>query len=113
MKVSTKNAQHYKWGENCDGWHLLNSPHLSVIQERMPPGTKEVKHYHEHSEQVFFILTGQATFILDREILTLEAQESLHVPLLTPHQIQNNSKQDLHFLVISHPKAHGDRISLE
>ncbi|MBX2873898.1 MAG: cupin domain-containing protein [Saprospiraceae bacterium] len=113
MKISTKNAQHYKWGSDCEGWHLLNSPQLSVIQEKMPPGTKEVKHYHEQSEQVFFILAGRATFTLDQETFILEPQESLHIPIRTPHQIQNNSKQDLHFLVISHPKAHGDRILLE
>ena len=113
MKVSTKNAPHYKWGGNCDGWHLLSSSHLSVIQEKMPPGTQEVKHFHEYSEQVFYILSGQATFYVDHEKLTLEAQESLHIPALTPHQIQNSSEKDLHFLVISHPKSHGDRIIVE
>lgn len=113
MKVSTQNAQHYKWGDNCDGWHLLSSPYLSVIQERMPPGTQEVKHYHEHSEQVFYILSGQATFYIDEEELTLEPQDSLHIPARTSHQIQNNSDQDVHFLVISHPKSHGDRIIVE
>lgn len=113
MKVSTQNAQHYKWGNDCDGWHLLSSPHLSVIQEKMPPGTEEVKHYHQYSEQVFYILSGQATFYLDQKVLTLEAQESLHIPPLTPHQIQNSSDRDLHFLVISHPKSHGDRIIVE
>ncbi len=113
MKVSTENAQHYKWGNNCDGWHLLSSPHLSVIQEKMPPGTKEVMHFHERSEQLFYILEGQATFILNQEKLVLEAQEALHIPALTPHQIQNISDSDLHFLVISHPKSHGDRILVE
>ncbi len=23
MLISIENAEHYIWGENCDGWHLL------------------------------------------------------------------------------------------
>ena len=33
--VSIKNAEHYFWGEKCDGWHLAKSSGLSVIQERV------------------------------------------------------------------------------
>lgn len=113
MKVSIKNAPNYKWGDNCDGWHLLDSQQLSVIQERMPPGTREFLHYHQESQQVFYILDGQATFILNEEELRLEAGESLSVPAGTAHQIQNLSSADLHFLVISHPKSHGDRIHIK
>ena len=35
--ISKKNSEHYAWGGVCDGWHLLKSPVLSVIQERVPP----------------------------------------------------------------------------
>ena len=56
--ASKHTAEHYTWGEGCDGWHLLKSDNLSVIQETMPPGTAEVPHYHRHSRQFFFILEG-------------------------------------------------------
>ena len=39
MVKSIKNAEHYQWGNACDGWHLLKSETLSVIQEKMPAGT--------------------------------------------------------------------------
>ena len=39
--VSTESAEHYRWGEACDGWQLLAREDLSVIEERMPPGTAE------------------------------------------------------------------------
>jgi len=112
MKVSTQNAPHYSWGDNCDGWHLLARPHLSVIQEKMPPGTAEIFHYHERSEQLFYILQGQATFLLDEKTVVLNPQESIHILPGIPHRILNNSTHDLHFLVISHPKSHGDRITI-
>ena len=70
MIRSIQNAEHYKWGQNCDGWHLLKSNDLSVIQENMPPQTAEVLHYHEKTQQVFYILSGIASFEIDGEIKT-------------------------------------------
>jgi hypothetical protein len=32
-------AEHYAWGEHCQGWRLVNNADLSVIEEIMPPGT--------------------------------------------------------------------------
>lgn len=112
MIVSTNNAEHYKWGVNCDGWHLLKSDSLSVIQESMPPGTSEQLHYHEHSQQLFYILTGIATFEIDGKQVTAQPGESLHIPPGTRHRISNNHNTDLTFILVSQPKAHGDRINI-
>lgn len=38
MKISKANAEHYLWGGDCDGWHLVKNQNLSVIHERMPSG---------------------------------------------------------------------------
>jgi mannose-6-phosphate isomerase-like protein (cupin superfamily) len=54
--------KHYLWGNNCDGWNLVDQPGLSVKMERMPPHTAEEAHYHERARQFFFILKGTATF---------------------------------------------------
>ncbi len=32
--IDINKAEHYAWGNRCDGWHLLKSPEISVIQER-------------------------------------------------------------------------------
>lgn len=112
MITSTKNAGHYKWGNDCDGWHLLKSDSLSVIQERMPPQTGEQLHYHDRSQQVFYILSGAATFEVEGELKTVNAGESIHIKPTIKHRIFNNGNEDLHFLVISEPKSHGDRVNL-
>jgi hypothetical protein len=44
--VDVHRAEYYSWGGVCDGWHLLKHPDLSVIQERVPAGAGEVRHYH-------------------------------------------------------------------
>jgi mannose-6-phosphate isomerase-like protein (cupin superfamily) len=63
--VSIENAEPHVWGQICDGWHLLKRDDMSVIQERVPPGGAEVMHYHAQARQFFYILSGEATMVLE------------------------------------------------
>jgi hypothetical protein len=29
--VDTANAEHYEWGDKCDGWHFVKTDSLSII----------------------------------------------------------------------------------
>ena len=109
-KVTTDTAEHYVWGNQCDGWHLLRSPNVSVITERMPPGTSEVAHHHTKSQQLFFVLSGELVLESDGVRHVLHARESAHVPPHVVHQAINNSAEPVEFLVISEPPSHGDRV---
>jgi mannose-6-phosphate isomerase-like protein (cupin superfamily) len=111
IPISKGTAEHYTWGTQCDGWHLLKTPELSVIQERMPPGTAEVRHFHHRAQQFFYILAGEAVMEIDRQSVTLTAGQGVWIPVGKPHQIKNESSDDIHFLVISQPPSHGDRES--
>ena len=110
--LSSKNAEHYVWGENSDGWHLLKNDELSVIEERMPTDTAERLHFHERAQQLFYILSGVAGFEAGMVKGELGAGETIHVLPGTPHRIFNKGKEDLRFIVISSPKSHGDRVDL-
>ena len=112
MHKSIENAEHYKWGDNCDGWHLLKSDSLSVIQEKMPPNTSEALHFHSKSQQFFYILKGIATFELEGETHEIKENQGFHILPNQKHRILNKTNQDLEFLVISEPKSHGDRTNL-
>ena len=112
MIYSIKNAEHYNWGKNCDGWHLHKSDSLSVISEQMPSGASEVLHYHNKAQQVFYVLSGTATFYINDEVKTVNANESIHIPSKTLHCISNKHQESLSFLLISQPKAQGDRIDI-
>lgn len=111
--VSTANAEHYLWGDNSDGWHLLKRDDVSVIQERVPAGKAEVMHYHTVSRQFFYILGGEGQMRLENELLTLQKGQGLEIPPLVKHRFENNSNEDVNFLVISVPKSHGDRVNVE
>jgi mannose-6-phosphate isomerase-like protein (cupin superfamily) len=110
--ITTASAEHYEWGRGCDGWHLLKTNELSVIRERMVPGSSEGLHYHLKAQQLFYVLSGEARFEMNEAFVILKAGESLHVPPLAVHRISNEAAADLEFLVISQPKAHGDRVDI-
>ncbi len=113
MKISKSNAEQYNWGNNCDGWYLVNKNDLSIIHERMPPNTYEVRHYHNHSQQFFFVLSGTATLEVDGTIIELNSQEGFEVSPLVPHQMFNKTNQNLEFIVTSQPNSKGDRVLTE
>jgi len=110
MERSKDNSEHYKWGNNCSGWHLVKSQNLSIIQELMPPNTSEQKHYHNFSEQFFYILKGEATFEIGKEIIIIKEGNSIHINSQKKHKIINETNLNLEFLVISQPTTEGDRI---
>jgi len=109
MTVSAANAERYVWGAACDGWHLVKTEGLSVIQERMPPGASEQRHHHERARQFFFVLRGVATMEIDGREVALREGEGVEVAPRVPHTMMNRSDADVEFLVVSAPRAHGDR----
>ncbi|MEC5385971.1 cupin domain-containing protein [Uliginosibacterium sp. H3] len=111
--LSRDNAEHYTWGEGCDGWHLLKSDALSVIEERVPPGKSESRHLHMNAQQCFYIVEGEAAIEMAGQEVLLSAGQSLVVPARTPHQFFNRSASDVRFLVISQPSTRGDRQSAD
>ena len=108
--ISRRTAEHYNWGGDCDGWHLVKSPALSAIEERVPPGRSEVRHFHEKAEQFFYVLKGEATMEIEGETHRLSPGESIHVPPGRKHRLYNEEKEDLEFMVVSTPPSHGDRV---
>jgi mannose-6-phosphate isomerase-like protein (cupin superfamily) len=108
--VNKETAEHYVWGRGCDGWHLVQSQELSIIQERMPPGTSEVRHHHSQARQFFFVLSGTATIEVGGKRETLRAHEGAEVPPNAPHQMFNESEAEVEFIVVSQPASHGDRV---
>lgn len=108
-KIGRERAEHYVWKERCDGWHLVKRDDLSVIAEKMPPRTAEDMHRHLRSRQFFYMLSGQGVMRLAGGEETLLPGEEIEIAPGEPHQMTNPSEGEIEFLVISMPKAHGDR----
>ncbi len=108
--ISKSTAEHYIWGNRCDGWHLVKNPQLSVIQERMPGDTAEVRHFHRHAQQFFYVLSGEAVMEVNGHPVVLTAGEGIWISAGVSHQMKNDSSDEVQFLVISQPPSHGDRV---
>jgi mannose-6-phosphate isomerase-like protein (cupin superfamily) len=116
--TSRDTAEHYHWSsaiglQHCDGWHLHRSASLSVIEERMPPGTAEQRHLHRQATQFFYVLAGQLTLELAGVLHDLPAGTGCTVVAQTPHQVFNRGREDARFLVISQPPGQADRVTAE
>jgi uncharacterized cupin superfamily protein len=109
--TSTATADHYVWGQICDGWHLVRSESLSVIEERMPPGSEEQRHWHQRARQFFYVLEGELTMHFDDSATVLAPRQGIEIAPGLPHQAKNRSAADTRFLVISQPPSHGDRLT--
>ena len=107
--ISTENAAHYEWGSGCDGWHLVKAQSFSVISERMPSGTEEVRHWHARARQFFYVLDGVLDLEIEGDTHSLASGCGIEVPPGLAHQARNTSTSDTSFLVISSPPHQGDR----
>ncbi|MBX2837040.1 MAG: cupin domain-containing protein [Gammaproteobacteria bacterium] len=110
--IDIKSAEHYHWGNGCDGWHLVKNESLSVIEENVPAGEEEVRHYHVTAQQFFYVLSGSVVIELDGDRHVLEKGMGLHVPKGLPHLLKNVDTEDVRFLVVSQPMSHGDRVEV-
>ena len=109
--IDKQSAPHYSWGDACDGGHLVQTPALSIIEERMPPGTSEVRHLHNNASQFFYVLRGSLTIEVSGTESILNPRQGLYISAGEPHQVRNRSTSDVEFLVISNPPSHGDRVA--
>jgi len=107
--INRDNAEHYKWGENCDAWHLLRTRRLSGVEERVPPGDSETPHYHRYATQLFYLLQGKVNFTLATDSFVMRPGESVHVMPGVVHQLENIGDDDAVLLVVSSPESHSDR----
>jgi quercetin dioxygenase-like cupin family protein len=110
--INQDTAQHYGWGQGCEGWILVPSSDLLIIQEKMPVGTEEHRHFHSKARQFFFVLQGQLTMELDGIVHKVPAMSGIEIAPNCPHQARNNDDMDVEFLVVSSPTTRGDRTDI-
>lgn len=108
--VSRHTAAHYDWGEGCQGWRLVQTEGLSVIEERMPPGADEVRHRHLRARQFFLVRSGVLDVEVEEERHRLSEGSGIEVPPGAAHQVLNPGPAAAEFLVISAPTTDGDRV---
>jgi len=105
----TNPLHHYIWGNDCNGWNLVDKKDLSVKLETMPAGTEEALHYHENAQQFFFILKGIADFEIEGRHISVNKNQGIHINPKEKHRIINGSDEELEFILCSQPSTQDDR----
>lgn len=107
--VDTSTSDHYVWGEVSDGWRLLDTSGLSVIEERVPAGAGEEWHVHDSATQFFYVLAGAPQMQTAEGVVALSVRRGVEIPAGLAHRFVNSGTEDAWFLVISAPNTRGDR----
>jgi mannose-6-phosphate isomerase-like protein (cupin superfamily) len=113
MIINTKNTKNYQWGNNCQAWTFIQSENVIVKEELMPPHTEEQLHFHNETEQFFYILDGKASFLLESEKISLSKNDGIKISAKQIHKIGNETSEDLRFLVMSFPGNSNDRVNIQ
>jgi mannose-6-phosphate isomerase-like protein (cupin superfamily) len=82
-----------------------------VIEEFIPSGGAEQRHHHKHSQQFFYVLSGEIFMEVEGRTSLILAGSGIRVLPGSRHQISNPSSGPVRFLVISQPPSHGDRFN--
>lgn len=103
-------AEKFEWGNNCSVWTLVDEKNLTIMQEKMPPNSRDEMHYHNECTQFVYILSGILEIEMNNRMVCLQPFEGLKIPKKMPHRVINNSNKEVNFLLVSVPGHTEDRV---
>ncbi len=86
---------------------------LSLAEATIKPGCSTVGHYHRNSEEIYYILSGCGSIIIDNESRKLVPNDAVVIPPKARHKIENIGEDDLIILCCCSPPYEEDDTVLE
>jgi uncharacterized cupin superfamily protein len=77
--------------------------HINVLRPGEPGGTY---HYHEHAENVYWILAGTGRLMIEGTAHTVQADDVVYLSQGTRHSLTNVGSDELRLLEIYAPAGH-------
>ncbi len=100
------------WGYDRAILGFSNSRSVEVVEIIMKSGQKTKPHYHKEVEELFYLIDGSATVIVEGEPIHLVKGDFLAVTPPEKHQIIAGD-EGVHLIAIKTPGSEKDRIFLE
>jgi len=75
----------------------------SLAEARLAPGLSTTPHYHPVTEEIYYILSGEALMRIADETQPVAAGDAIAVPPGMTHQITNTGREELRFLCCCAP----------
>lgn len=86
----------------------------SLAEARLAPGAKTQAHFHPRTEEIYYILAGEARMRLGDEVRQVGPGDAIAIPPREPHQITNTGSEPLVFLCCCAPAyEHADTVMVE
>ena len=77
--------------------------HQTLAEARLPPGRSTTPHHHVKTEEIYYILEGEALMRVGRETAAVGPGDAIAIPPGTSHQITNTGAGVLRFLCCCAP----------
>jgi mannose-6-phosphate isomerase-like protein (cupin superfamily) len=93
-------------GEGVCRWKMLmNGMHLEgewncVEYVVIEPGGSVGEHVHMRTEEIYYIIFGEAVMTMDGDEFVCVAGDLITTPIGSSHSIENRSQEDMHFFVV-------------
>ena len=81
----------------------------SLAEAALEPGQPTQRHYHEQTEEIYFVTKGSGELEVDGEIRTVRPGDAILIPPGVWHTLENNGTSELLILCMcSPPYSHDD-----
>ncbi|PQO32580.1 cupin domain-containing protein [Bremerella cremea] len=86
----------------------------SLAEARLPVGASTTAHYHEKTEEIYYITHGQGKMQIGEELLDVSVGDAIAIPPGQVHQITNTGTEILRLLCCCAPAyEHDDTILVD
>jgi mannose-6-phosphate isomerase-like protein (cupin superfamily) len=86
----------------------------SLAEARVAPGQQTTPHYHRLTEEIYYILEGQAELTIDDQTQSVAPGDAIAIPPGAVHTIRNTGTDTLKFLCCCAPGyEHADTVLVE
>lgn len=75
----------------------------SLAEATLAPGRATARHYHAESEEVYFVLEGEADLEIDGDVRRVRAGDAIPIPPGSRHEVTNVGTLPLRFLCTCAP----------
>jgi mannose-6-phosphate isomerase-like protein (cupin superfamily) len=87
--------------------------HQSLAEARLPVGAATIPHRHRRTEEIYYILAGQARMTIDRQQRDVAVGDAVAIPPGAVHSIRNTGPETLRFLCCCAPGYEHDDTDLQ
>ena len=85
----------------------------SLAEARLPPGNSTIPHHHKKTEEIYYILSGNASMTIDDDVRSVAPGDAIAIPPGQRHTIKNTGTEELIFLCTCAPGYEHDDVFLD